>query len=292
MSLSTKLNLLLILIFAVGLSVIGLLSHTLLLDNAQNEVVQQAEIMMEAAQAIRKYTMAQIKPLLVGQMKDTFLPQSVPAFAATQSFLTLRERYPDFTYKEAALNPTNPIDRATDWEADIVNAFRNDPLTPQRIGERDTPSGRALYLAKPIQITDEACLSCHSTFRDAPRPLLQKYGMDNGFGWQVNEIIGAQIVSIPVSLPIARAEQAWHRIMLAMAAVFAVVLLTLNLFIRRMVIRRVKSMSQLADKVSSGEFDVPEFDERGTDELSGLAASITRLRRSIENAIKMLDTEG
>lgn len=292
MSLSTKLNFLLISIFAAGLTAIGLLAHTLLLANAQDEVVQQAEVMMEAAQAIRKYTMAQIKPLLVGQMKDTFLPQSVPAFAATQSFLSLRERYPDFTYKEAALNPTNPMDRATDWEADIVNAFRNDPSMPQRIGERDTPSGRSLYLAKPIQITDEACLGCHNTFREAPRPLLQKYGMDNGFGWHLNEIIGAQIVSIPVSLPIARAERAWHRIMLAMAGVFAVVLLTLNLFIRRIVIRRVRLMSQLADKVSSGEFDVPEFDDRGTDELSGLAASVTRLRRSIENAMKMFEAEG
>lgn len=292
MSLSTKLNLLLIIIFAAGLSLIGFLSHTLLLANAQDEVVQQAEIMMEAAQAIRKYTMAQIKPLLDGQMKDTFLPQSVPAFAATQSFLSLRERYPDFTYKEAALNPTNPMDRATDWEADVVNAFRNDPLMPQRIGERDTPSGRSLYLAKPIQIRDKACLGCHDTFHNAPRPLLDKYGMDNGFGWHVNEIIGAQIVSIPVSLPIARAEQAWHRIMTAMAAVFTVALLMLNLFIRRMVIHRVTSMSRLADKVSSGEFDVPEFDDRGSDELSGLAASLTRLRRSIENAIKMFDSDG
>ena len=292
MTLSAKLNLIVLFVFAVSLAVIGALARHLLFSNAQNEVVQQAEIMMEAAQAIRKYTVNQIKPLLAEQMKETFLPESVPAFAATQSFIALREKYPDFNYKEAALNPTNPMDRAADWEADVINEFRNSPDTPQMVGERETPSGRSLFLAKPIVIRDEACLTCHNTFREAPRTMLQRYGVDNGFGWHLNEVIGAQIVSIPVSLPVSRAERAWREIMYAIAGVFAFVLLILNLFIRRIVIRRVKTMSDLADKVSSGQFDVPEFDEQGKDELSGLAASFTRLRRSIENAMKMLDSDG
>jgi hypothetical protein len=42
-----------------------------------------------------------------------------------QSFKALRTKFPDYTYKEAALNPTNPNDRASDWEADIINEFRN-----------------------------------------------------------------------------------------------------------------------------------------------------------------------
>ena len=290
MTLSTKLNLIVVFIFAAGLAVIGSLAHFLLLENARREVVQQAEIMMEAAQAIRKYTVQQIKPLLAEQMKETFLPESVPAFAATQSFLALRDHYSEFTYKEAALNPTNPMDRAAEWESDVINIFRNNPAQVQFIGERETPAGRSLYLAKPIVIKDEACLTCHNTFREAPRTMLAKYGIDNGFGWKLGETIGAQIVSIPVSLPVSHALAAWKTIMAAMAGVFAVVLLILNLFIRRIVISRVKTMSQLADKVSSGQFDVPEFEEHGKDELSLLAASFTRLRRSIENAMKMLDS--
>jgi hypothetical protein len=54
-------------------------------------------------------------------------------------------------YKEAALNPTNPRDRAVDWEADIINTFRNHPgAAKELVGERDTPTGRSLYLARPI----------------------------------------------------------------------------------------------------------------------------------------------
>ena len=69
---------------------------------------------------------------------------------------------------EATLNPTNLRDRATDWEGDMMQQFRNDPQTREIIGERDTPMGRSLYLARPI--TAEAkCLVCHSVPAAAPR---------------------------------------------------------------------------------------------------------------------------
>jgi len=55
-----------------------------------------------------------------------------------------------------------------EWEADIVNAFRGDQKLTEIIGERDGPLGRALYLSRPIQITDPACLSCHTTPKRRP----------------------------------------------------------------------------------------------------------------------------
>src|SRR5580704_12795162 len=112
----------------------------------------------------RDYTTHQIKPLLVTQQEHqwTFLPQTVPAFAATENFGYLRANYPDYAYKEATLNPTNPRDRAVDWEADIINSFRNHPAASKELwGERDTPTGRSLYLARPLQ-AGPPCLECHS----------------------------------------------------------------------------------------------------------------------------------
>jgi protein-histidine pros-kinase len=56
-----------------------------------------------------------------------------------------------------------------------------------------------------------------------------------------------------------------------------------------MVIRPVTRLSALADRVSLGELEAPEFDARGKDEIGVLAASFSRLRRSMEQAMKMLD---
>ena len=82
-----------------------------------------------------------------------------------------------------------------DWEADVVNAFRADPKLKEIIGERDAPLGRSLYLAHPIQITDAGCLACHTTPDQTPASVVKAYGTGGGFGWKLNEIIGAQIVS-------------------------------------------------------------------------------------------------
>ncbi len=114
MKLHVKLNLILALVFAASLVPTGLILRSLLRENARTQVIQNARIMMETAMAMRSYTVSQVRPLLAPMMAETFLPQSVPAYSATEIFNTLREDHPDYTYKEATLNPTNPRNRAVD----------------------------------------------------------------------------------------------------------------------------------------------------------------------------------
>jgi len=161
-----------------------MISRNLLDTNAQAQVIQNARIMMETAMAMRGYTVGQLKPLLAPLMEAEFLPQSVPAYSATEIFNALRENHPEYTYKEATLNPTNPRNRAVDWETDLVNEFRRDASRSEIVGERDTPLGPALYLSKPIRVGDEACLSCHTTPELAPQTMLAVYGREGGYGWQ------------------------------------------------------------------------------------------------------------
>ncbi|MCB1782003.1 MAG: DUF3365 domain-containing protein, partial [Candidatus Competibacteraceae bacterium] len=111
MGLRMKFNLVLLLAFAIGLTLAAYLSDQILKQNAREEVLQNARIMMESALGARAYTAERIRPLLALQMKREFRPETVSAFAAVQSFKALRAKFPDYTYKEAALNPTNPNDR-------------------------------------------------------------------------------------------------------------------------------------------------------------------------------------
>src|SRR5262245_25903099 len=189
MGLRLKFNIVLFLVFAAGMAVSAYVSHRLLQDNAKAEVLRDAGLMMEAALSIRGYTVQQVKPHLEYQLKEKFLPQSVPAFAATETFNTLRKKYPEYSYKEATLNPTNPRNKAVEWEADVVNAFRNaGGSLPEIMGQRETPLGPMLYLARPLQIKDPACLACHSVPAAAPASMVALYGENNGFGWQNQEI--------------------------------------------------------------------------------------------------------
>ncbi|MGD8514176.1 MAG: DUF3365 domain-containing protein [Granulosicoccaceae bacterium] len=288
MKLTTKFNLVLLSVFTIGLIVVGYVSHYVLQNNARQEVIRHAGMMMEAALAMRSYTIKEIRPLLKDGMQQQFLPQSVPSYAATQNFEALRESRPDYHYKEATLNPTNPRDRATDWETDIINAFRDSGELPELVGERNTPNGRSLYLARPIRIKNESCLACHSTLDKAPASMIKLYGEANGFGWQFGEVVGSQIVSVPLSLPIEKANQAFIIFMGSMLATFALIFLLLNIMLRKVVIKPILKISHIADEASKGNTDIAEFNIKAKDEISDLARAFNRMRISLEKAMKML----
>jgi protein-histidine pros-kinase len=288
MGLRLKFNIVLFVVFAAGMAVSAYVSHELLQQNAKQEVLRSAGLMMEAALAVRGYTVKQVKPLLEPQLAETFLPQSVPAYAASQTFDALHQKYPDFSYKEALLNPTNPRNKAVEWETDIVNSFRNASITGEFSGERDTPVGRMLYMARPIQIKDPACLACHTVPAMSPASMVKLYGDSNGYGWKLQEIVGAQVVSVPMSLPIKNADRAFMTFMGALAAIFVVTFVVLNVMLSVMIIRPIARMSASADKISQGDFNVPEFG-KGRDEIATLGTSFNRMRRSLQKALKLIE---
>jgi len=288
MRLTTKFNLVLFAVFSVGLAIAGYISYSVLQKHAREEVLTHAGMMMEAAMAIRGYTVKEIRPLLTLQMKREFLPQSVPSYAATQNFETVREMHPEYTYKEAALNPTNPRDHATDWETDIIRIFRDDPETREISGERVTPLGKSLYYARPIKISNKNCLTCHSTVDAAPETMIKLYGSNNGFGWQLDEVVGAQVVSVPLSVPLAKAWEEFVIFMASLIAIFVVIFIVINIMLGQIVVKRVREMAHAADDISTGHMEVPEFSVSGKDEIADLSRSFNRLRRSLEKAMQML----
>ncbi|MGD2117603.1 MAG: DUF3365 domain-containing protein [Chromatiales bacterium] len=289
MSLRLKFNLILILTGICGLTIAGFVAFELFNRHAREEVIEKAAVMMESALAVRNYTINEIRPLLEKKTEDGFLSQTVPAYAAAQYVKNLQTKHPDYSYKEAALNPTNPSNRATDWEVDIIEWFRGHENEVELIGDRDTATGLSLYLSRPIKISNAACLACHDTPANAPPELIERYGSSNGFGWKHNEIIGAQIVSVPQSLPLKRAENEFYIFMLTLIAVFVLIGVIMNLLLHYFVISPVARIAKHADEVSMGTLDLPELDTCGKDEISSLARSFNRMQRSLASALGMLN---
>ena len=291
MKLLLKFNLVLIFVFAVGIGIAGYFSREFLERNAQEQVLQQARLMMGAAGGMRTYTSQQIVPLLEAHQARirTFLPQTVPAFSATEVFNYLRESYPDYTYKEATLNPTNLRDRAVDWEADIVENFRSHADAKEFSGQREVPGGRSMFLARPI-VAAGPCLECHSTPAAAPAAMIRIYGTNNGFDWKMGDTVGAQIVSVPMSVPLNIADRAFRTLMIYLCGLALAALILLDVAMVLIVIRPVSRLSALADEVSNGNLNVPEIPVKGSDEISDLARSFNRMYVSMVKAMRMLES--
>ncbi|HTW67218.1 MAG TPA: DUF3365 domain-containing protein [Bryobacteraceae bacterium] len=290
MKLLAKFNLILIALFGAGTFLIAFAADQFLMRNARSQVIEQAELMIESARSTRQYTSDNLAPVFdtLPNQDTRFVPESVPFYAATVTFDYLRKQYPDYTYKEAALNPTNLRDRAVDWEADLINYFRNHTGRKEIVGERDTPIGRVLYIARPIT-TEQACMECHRRPSEAPPGMVKTYGSVNGFGWKSNETVAAQIVSVPMAVPMKIASSAFQALVIYLIVGCLISLAAIDAAVILLVIRPVHKLSAMADRVSTGDRNLTELPVQGKDEIAGLTTSFNRMIVSLQKAFRLLN---
>src|SRR5260370_41623951 len=156
--------------------------------------------MRKPALEVPAYPSDQIRPFLkIFHRRDkVFCPQTVPSYAATETLNFIRTKWPDYTYKEATLNPTNLRDRAVEWESDLISKFRNDSTATELTGVRQNASGgESLFMAHPLR-PKKSCLECHSTPAAAPASMVRVYGPNNGFYWKECDVIRRANRFLPV----------------------------------------------------------------------------------------------
>ncbi len=293
LNLGLKLNILLGTILLLLTVTMGFILSRVLQNYAEQVVADRASMLIETMNSVRNYTSTQINPELSERLEteEVFLPQTVPAYSAREVFENLRsdEQYSQFFYKEATLNPTNIRDKADRFETEIVESFRNNPEQQQQ-GFRSIPGGEIFYIARPLKIEKETCLRCHSDPKVAPASLIASYGDSNGFGWKLNEIVGAQVISVPSS-QVRDAARQLRNLVLSKIIIFSLVAsLLVNLFLKFTITEPLKKMSHSSKQLSMGDMDM-EFEQKSNDEIGVLAASLNRLKVSLKMAMDMLENK-
>lgn len=291
LKLGMKLNLILLIVLFVTVGVNGLILSNVLKKNAEQEVTSKALVLIETMDSVRDYTRLQIDPELSDRLEqeDQFLPQTVPGYSAREVFEYLRKReaYNDYFYKEATLNPTNLRDKTDKFETKVVKKFRRNPDLKTQYGFRSLQSGDLFYVARPITIKKESCLRCHGRPETAPKSQLATYGSENGFGWKLNEIVGAQTISVPSGRVLADARKLQFVVIGVLTAGFFLAVIALNLFLKFAVVSPIKEMAAWSREVSTGNLNA-DYEHQANDEIGTLASSVNRLKVSMEMAINML----
>ena len=289
--LGRKFTILLSLAFLVGILLSGSALAYILRNNAQSQIRTQAEILFKAMNSVRVYTNNQVSPELAKLPDDEiFLPERIPSYAVREVFELLRQdpTFTDFFYKDAALNPTNPRDKADSFEQDLVTRFRQDEDLQNLQGFRVTPTANLFYLARPFSITDPTCLECHDTPERAPKSMIELYGSENGFNWPLNKILGIQIIYVPGNQVIQLARQSFLWVIGIVALFFATATWLVNLWLNGYVVKPLRKMTRVAEAVSMGETDA-EFESKSEDEIGTLATAFTRMKTSLKMAMERLE---
>jgi hypothetical protein len=301
-SLGVKFTLILTAVFLLGIVVSGFALYQAAQARAQDEITARGDVLLNTMNAVRRYTSGHVNPLLAPQMEtqDRFIPESVPAFSARTVFEEFRrnEDFDSFFYKEATLNPTNPVDKADSFERDLVNRFRDDPALEEQTGFRTASGERVFYIARPLRVSAESCLTCHSSPETAPQALLATYGDQGGFGWQLNEVVAAQIIYVPASDVLNRGRALFLIAIAMFAVVFAIAIILLNRLLKPAVIQPAQQMAALAQDIIEDKMDTERFHpeyltavaQRG-DELGHMARVFQQMVGEIRQREKRMKTE-
>lgn len=292
MKIGTKVNLILIVVFISGILISGIALSKVLEQKAQNEISSNAADLMHMVNSLRKYTNSQVQPVLEPMLEteEKFIPQAIPTYSVREAFEIFRsdKRYSNFIYRDATLNPTNLRDKADEFEADIVQSFQRDP-NPQPInGFRNMFGENLFYIARPFKIEEESCLRCHSTPDKAPKSQIATYGSKNGFGWKLNEVVATQIIYVPAEEIFENVGRSLTLVIGVLFVIFAFIAVVMNVFLKKMVLRRIKNIAKVAEQVSVGNMEAT-FDKQEKDEIGALAEAFNRMKYSLEIAVNMLN---
>ena len=294
LKLGVKLNLILVGILIGAIVTCSIFLSRVLETNVEQQVADKAFLMIETMNSVRNYTSTQVKPELASRLvsEKYFIPETVPAYSAREVFEGLRKqsKYKNFLYKEATLNPTNPRDKADSFETKITQQFRQNRQIKEQTGFRTDGNNKLYYIARPLEIKKASCLECHSTVEQAPANLISTYGSDGGFGWNLNEIVASQIVSVPAS-DVNRAARKLKLLILSIVGIIFVVAIALvNLFLKKSIIQPVKKMAFMSNEISTGNLEL-QFDRNSKDEIGSLAKSLNRMVQSLKIALQMIEQE-
>ncbi len=300
LKLGTRFTLFLSAVFIGGTIIGGLSLWNALHHNAQNQISLKGRALIETMSSVRSYTSNQVAPLLQDDMDEQpeFVAETVPAFSARTVFEQFRQQdaaNASFLYKEATLNPTNPLDQADDFETAIVNQMRSDATLEELTGFRDRDGERLFYIARPLSVNDPSCLRCHSDPSLAPENLITTYGDDGGFGWELDEVVAAQIIYVPAGEVLRTASFAFYRLMAIFVIIFALVILLINLLLKRYVIQPVSTMGNLAERISADALQSEELEAehvtkivQRSDELGALARVFNSMANQVVTRTRTL----
>lgn len=291
-NLSVRFTLILSGVFLVGILFGGTVYWRALQGKAQKEIADQGLLLIETMNAVRGYTSTHVKPLLADQLaaSPSFISETVPAFSARTVFENFRSQvdFETYLYKEAAFNPTNPLDKADEFESALLQKMIAESSTEES-GYRDYEGTQLYYIARPLKIGAESCLECHSTPDKAPASLIATYGDQGGFGWTMGQTIAVQIIYVPAEEVFNAAWQTFTLVMSVFVMIFGLIILLINLLLRRYVIQPVKVLGGLAQKISADENFSTELESPALqavtvrpDELGNLAHVFRRMATDVQ----------
>ncbi len=267
----------------LAITAIGVTSYQLSVKNALNEAKNKSKIILNYAMATKQYMKKVQRPLVKELIEeDRFYPELMSGFVTARGpFELFQQSSPDYTFKQATIDPLNPSNRADTEELKFIDYFAKNPGAKSSEGVITKNGTDLFYFAQPIKVNSSGCLNCHGDPYDAPKDQVEIYGTETGYNWNLNDTVAAFIVYIPTAEAIAAAKTLSLTLMAIGAGGIFLVLLILWFFLDRSIVVPIVDLAKRTEDFSLGENLNAPITNKSKDEIGILAHSIERLRISL-----------
>lgn len=262
MSLSTRFNIILILIFT------ALITFNAVDDYfRQHALIRQDAIdtsRMMARQIIE--TRSYMSSVLTDEARSNH--NLIPQVASTRIAASI-SKGTKYTLRQTSLRYRNPDNKPDPYETKILKLFNesgaNEHYQVIKINEKEI-----LRYLVPM-IADQSCLECHGTYESAPDFVQRMFPKGHySYNYKVGEVIGAISVSIPMADLYDTIGRNLKADLLFSSAIVLLILLLTGTVIRRFIIHPIGRLSEtLAEVARTGAFDI-QLPATGNDEISTL----------------------
>ncbi|MGF1487044.1 MAG: DUF3365 domain-containing protein [Prochloraceae cyanobacterium] len=254
---------------------------------------KQLNILVDMVKAARTYVAEDVRPYMLE--REIFHSPAVSSTVATKHIAEhFAVNQPDYYIRVVSDNPLNPDNKPTAFEQGIIQKFR-DKLAAEESMEDLILEGKIkdkqyLVSSRP-SISKESCLVCHGNPEDAPKEILDEYGTESGFNYDINAVVGASVVGVPIrnvnEIVLVRSLITF----IFISIFFGLVFIAINRLVNLLVLKPIAKISHVARSVSEGNLNQSMSTKRD-DEIGELVKSFELMRRSLVTASKRLRRNG
>ncbi|MDP2849257.1 MAG: DUF3365 domain-containing protein [Humidesulfovibrio sp.] len=251
----------------------------------EGEARAKAALILSQVEAVQGYVRATLRPAMYRLLPDNqFVLEAMSTSYVTRGIMSDQNLTKEaFTYRRVGVGARNPDYEADQRERGFIATFEADPELV-RLEEFVEIDGEQNFITARPQRFEAACLRCHGDPAEAPRELIARYGPERGFGREVGQLAGIDLVRLKVQRDVGDIRDATLSFALLFATGILVLFLVIQGFFHRLVVQSLRRVTGVMRRLFPEEAKeakaLPPGDDEIEDILHGFEAFAQHLRQA------------
>ncbi|MDT8419021.1 MAG: DUF3365 domain-containing protein [Desulfuromonadales bacterium] len=273
-------------VYAISLVVAVTGGYFVLKQETTREAIEKTELFAAVMSANQLYMAQNIRPEILDRLPDLYFPEATVGIQMlVETAELIQQKYPEYIFRVVSPNPLNQGNLSDEFENRVIHDFSN-----RRYENWEgfiEKNGRSFYAtAIPIEARS-GCIWCHSTPDAAHPEMVEEYGTESGYGYEIGDVVGARFIYVPTEKAMEQTRKKLGVSVLVLSGLFLIAFLLLDAFIVRSIVQPIEEITAIATDISKGNMD-KEFKVRSNDEIKALADAFNRMKVSLTKAINII----